>query len=496
MQDLQALVLASVLVNGDCGAVPIQVEQGRDPSPLGLKIDLVEGDRIATPFGMSDDGGIRVVNGVSLGKRNQPLAYWVQKTHPGEDDMAIAVGSRNFKRIRAHNPDGSRRFLHLYWQKRIGQTRGEPIFAPVLADFKDLKDWKEAELVAAQVAACFAVFITKENPFDAAVAAARGNTTADGEREEEVIPGQIYYGEAGESVTAVTPGRPTSLFEAFYGAVARQISSATGIPLEVAMRDFRDSNYSQSRAALLEARKCFAMRQTWLVRYFLQPIRERVLFEAWLRGRYDAGDFLARRALWTATTWNTPGWGHIDEEKSMKAAQLALEMRVTSRTRVASALHGGRWSAINRQLAREEKEIAELAGEEGGGGGGVAGLSSTEKAAALTSRANAYGIAVRSGALTPQVEDEEATRAEFGLPAMSAAAKEAWDGEPTRRPITLAPVADNPAVDDEDDEDDDEPIQPDPGDDAEPEDDDEETEDDDEETEDDEEESEDEPETE
>lgn len=452
MADLQALVLASVLVNGDCGAVPINVpmETRGEPSPLGLKVDLIEGDRIANPFGLTSDDGVRVVNGVSLGRRNQPLAYWVARQHPG-DDLPASVGARTYRRIRRHNPDGSLRFLHLYWQKRIGQTRGEPIFSSVLSDFKDLGDWKEAELVASQVAACFAVFVTKENPFDAAVAAARGNTASGGEREEEVVPGQIYYGEPGESVTSVTPGRPNGLFESFYGAVARQIASATGIPLEVAMRDFRDSNYSQSRAALLEARKCFAARQTWLVRYFLQPIFDRVLFEAWLRGKFAAGDFLARRHLWTKTNWNTPGWGHIDEEKSMRAAELGLKMRVTSRTRIASALHGGRWSAINRQLAREEAQIAEVAQEDGGG------ENNAEKSAALANKANAYGVAVRAGAITPQIDDEEATRAEFGLPPMSDAAREAWEAEATRRPITLAPASGsglNPAVEDDEDEDD------------------------------------------
>lgn len=469
MADIQALVLASVLVNGDIGAMPIQVEQGRDPSPLGLKVDLVEGDRIASPFGMKRDDGIRIVNGISLGRRNQPLAYWVQKNHPGDDVLGLP-GDRKFKRIRAHNADGSRRFLHLYFQKRVGQSRGEPIFAPVLADFKDLGDWKEAELVASQVAACFAVFVTKENPFDAAVAAARGNQHPDGERDQEVVPGMISYMNQGESVTATNPGRPNGLFESFYGAVARQIASATGIPLEVAMRDFRDSNYSQSRAALLEARKCFASRQTWLVRYLLQPIWDRVLFEAWLRGRFGATDFLARRSLWTKTSWQTPGWGHLDEQKSMSAAKMGLEMRVTTREQITSALNGRSFDEVNRQLAREEAAIAEVSGgdEDGGGAAGV-GVSESERVAALANRANAYGVAVRAGALTPQIEDEEATRRRFGLPEMSAAAREAWELEATRRPITLAPAASsglNPAAEDDDtnddEPDDDEPPAPPP----------------------------------
>lgn len=54
------------------------------------------------------------------------------------------------------------------------------------------------------------------------------------------------------------------------------------------------------------------------------------------------------------------------------------------------------------------------------------------------SLADAYGIAVRAGALTPQRDDEDFFRKEVKLPTTSKDVKSAWDDDGgVRRPITL-----------------------------------------------------------
>ncbi len=57
----------------------------------------------------------------------------------------------------------------------------------------------------------------------------------------------------------------------------------------------------------------------------------------------------------------------------------------------------------------------------------------------VKSKFDAYGVAVRAGAITPAIEDEETFRTEAGLPAMPKAVRGAWaDDKGFRRPITLA----------------------------------------------------------
>lgn len=51
---------------------------------------------------------------------------------------------------------------------------------------------------------------------------------------------------------------------------------------------------------------------------------------------------------------------------------------------------------------------------------------------------DAYGVGVRAGALTPQIDDERKFRASLDLPDLSEDVEDVWADEPTRRPITLA----------------------------------------------------------
>lgn len=56
----------------------------------------------------------------------------------------------------------------------------------------------------------------------------------------------------------------------------------------------------------------------------------------------------------------------------------------------------------------------------------------------LKSKFDAYGVAVRAGAITPCDADEIEFRREAGLPAMTSAVKGAWEEDQGfRRPITL-----------------------------------------------------------
>jgi hypothetical protein len=59
----------------------------------------------------------------------------------------------------------------------------------------------------------------------------------------------------------------------------------------------------------------------------------------------------------------------------------------------------------------------------------------------LKAKFDAYGVAVRAGAITPCDADEDEFRKEAGLPAMTPAVKGAWkEDKGFRRPITLAPA--------------------------------------------------------
>ena len=81
----------------------------------------------------------------------------------------------------------------------------------------------------------------------------------------------------------VNPGRPNPNFDPFVIAVLKQIGAALEIPYEILIMAF-SSNYSASRAAILEFFKVVKMYRAWFVADFCQPIYEEWLSEAVAKG--------------------------------------------------------------------------------------------------------------------------------------------------------------------------------------------------------------------
>lgn len=65
----------------------------------------------------------------------------------------------------------------------------------------------------------------------------------------------------------VNPGRPNPNFDPFVIAVLKQIGAALEIPYEILIMAF-SSNYSASRAAILEFFKVVKMYRAWFVADF------------------------------------------------------------------------------------------------------------------------------------------------------------------------------------------------------------------------------------
>lgn len=141
------------------------------------------------------------------------------------------------------------------------------------------------------------------------------------------------------------------------------------------------------------------------------------------------GDTTARTAYYNAlysVSAITPN--QIREEEGMKRSDNpALDMYY---------MQTSNFSPIDTALKSQELDNEAKAGTLGGGEGEE--VLTKVKFDNLKSKFDAYGVAVRAGALTPQTADEDSFRKEAGLPAMSEQVNEAWkDDGGVRRPITL-----------------------------------------------------------
>lgn len=439
---LTRMVLHSRLVSGD---VPVLLPFLERPGcPYGLKIQVLEADRVSNPQWSADTperaGGVERHQ-----QTGEPIAFWVASKHPG----SRSARGIEWKRIPAFTPSGRPNMLLIYDKRRPGQVRGVPDLAPVIEPLKQLGRYSQAEIDAAVVSSFLTVFVKSDQP-DGALAPMQPTAQIGGaasDKDFKLGPAAVLGLEPNESIETVTPGRPNTAFDPFVMAVLRQIGVALELPFEILIKHFTAS-YSAARAAIVEAWKYFMVERAILRDQFCQPIYEALIFEAVARGRVAAPGFLSGdpiiRKAYLGARWIGPGRGQIDEKKEVEAAALRVQHHFSTKADETAAISGGDYEANLRQRRREivaEQGLPATAAwsaspdDDENADRPETGDSDLET---LRERADAYGIGVRAGLITPQQEDEEFFRARARLPSMSPAAVANWrKHHGIRDPITL-----------------------------------------------------------
>lgn len=369
---MQQLALTSWLMSGDCFAL-IKRKKATQLNPYGLRLHLIEADRVATPSSAVPSPGVNYTtavlenkhwcyDGVEVDADGAVVAYHVRNTYPQEYTGQIT----DFVRIPAYGTKtGLPNILHVMDSERPEQYRGVSILAQVIEQILQVKRYTDSELMAAVVESFFTAFIkvegdTSDFPFD--------ELTPEGEIDEpyddteyEMGPGQINVLKPGEDVTFGDPKRPTSGFSAFAQSLATQIGAALEIPAGLLLKQFTAS-YSASRAELLEAWKAFRMRRTWFVDDFCQPVWELWLSEAVALGRIDAPGFFTdplRHAAYLNCEWIGTPEGQLDPVKEISAQILAIEHGLTTHEAAAMQLNSSSWDANIKRLEYENERLAQ-----------------------------------------------------------------------------------------------------------------------------------------
>ena len=364
---LQQLTFLNALLSGDSFA--LMNTSRRTGSIYDLRIELIEADRVSTP----DKERVNPLfcEGVEKNEAGEVVAYHISKFHPLS---FVDRKPREWVRVAAYGEKtGRRNILHVMNRERIGQIRGVPFLSPVIETIKQLGRYTEAEVLAAVIDGLFTVFIEKESasdevPFGEAVPEELQVDTED-EDSIELAPGAVIDLGEGEKANMVNPGRPNANFDPFVIAVTKQIGAALEIPYEILIMAF-NSNYSASRAAILEFFKVIKMYRAWFVADFCQPIYEEWLSEAVAKGRIKAPGFFNDpiiKSAYCSAEWSGPSAGQLDPTKEVQAADLRVQGGYSTREREARELTGTDFYKNIKQRKREEellKEVGKNAGQQ------------------------------------------------------------------------------------------------------------------------------------
>lgn len=354
--DITYLVLRSALESGDVFALLPHVL--RKTSPYGLKIQLVEADRVRNENDARDTATLTA--GVEKDSFGAPKKYHISTTHPGTVKTPF---ERKWDKRDVFSKSGRRNIIHVHEKLRPGQTRGVPYLAPVTELLKQLGKFTNAEVMAAVLNSYFTVFVKSDNG-DTGLSVFQDSAETGGkasDKDYKLGMGAFARLGKGETIEFADPKRPSQNFDQFVQAIFRQIGTALGLPFEVLVQHFQKS-YSAARTSMLLAWKMFNTRRSWLVNHFCDPVYEAWLEEAVLRGRVAAPGFLDNsiiRQAYLGNTWIGPSPGQIDPVKETKAAGERIALRLTTRSGEAAAI-GEDFDQNIEQAAREEKTIKDL----------------------------------------------------------------------------------------------------------------------------------------
>lgn len=369
--EIQQVACMSWLMNGDA-CVLLEYERPTRTLPYGLRIHLIESDRVSTPhstgnnvhlYATDPDTKNRIFNGVEVDSNNRVMAYHICSTYPNSNLYA----KKEWKRVKAFgDKTGTPNVLMIYETERAEQYRGVPYLAPVIESLKQLTRYSEAEMMAAVINGFFTVFVksekgTSEMGFTGVMY--EEDQITDDDVNYELGPGMVNMLAPGEDIEIADAKRPSSNFDAFTTSLAKYVGAALEIPVEILVKNF-SSSYSASRAALLEAWKAFRMKRSWMAADFCQPVYEIFLAEAIGSGRLKAPGFFLDpliRMAYCGAQWNGPAQGMIDPVKEVNAAEKRINIGISTRQRETIEMTGGDFDNNIAQLARE-RQLMKAAG--------------------------------------------------------------------------------------------------------------------------------------
>lgn len=346
--EIQRMLIQRKTVDGEAFVKLTVNEKERFP----LKLQIIRPDLLDDSLMTAPGTGRIVRGGIELDDYLRPVAYWIKKKSA---DGWETAGSEWIP---------AKEILHLWQKKHPDQIRGISDLAAIAHRVKDLDEYLKAENMAAFMAACYSIFIVKNNYGGVGVGNMAGQksglTDIEGKSVEKVRPGMIVRLAQGEDIKAANPGRPASTASDITELYTRMIGSGVGLSYEMVSRDFNGSSYSAARQGNLEDRRTFQPMQQWLVTHFCEPVYRAFLDTMYLSGALDMPGYADQKAEYQKAEWIAPGWQSIDPEKEMQADVLAMKSGTLTLGQQCAG-HGYDWRDQLDQMAKE-KEYAENLG--------------------------------------------------------------------------------------------------------------------------------------
>lgn len=327
---------------------------------------IIDPDRLSNPNWRSDTATLR--GGKERDADGTTIAFHIRSAHPG--DTYLGAQRAVWDRVPRETDWGRPIVIHHSEPTRAGESRPVSPLAPILAKFRMLGRYDQAELQAAILNAVFAAFL--ESPFSGEelmqgmdnVVQYQDLREATHERMGMKVDGvRINMLAPGEKFEMTQAARPAVAFAAFEAACLRNCASAMGISYEQLSMDWSQTNYSSARGALMEVWRNVTARKSHFAQGAVMPH-----YMAWMEEAFDLGyleappgapEFWAAPVAYLGADWIGPARGWVDPVKEAQGSQLRQEAGVSTLEKEA-AEQGGDYKEIMIQRRREMDEAKAL----------------------------------------------------------------------------------------------------------------------------------------
>lgn len=311
LADVQRLAERYLLRDGESFVIFSDV--GRADKPVPLQAEVIDPRRIETPPEHAGDPFVRF--GIRTDSKGDILGYYVRSSVPND------TRERELK----YTWFPADRVCHIYEQLWADQTRGIPWFAAVLNDVRDFKDFREATVIAAQVAACVTMVVGTN---DEQLLATGASAPAD----EDLQPGRILFRPIGTEFSTLTPAQPATTFGMFSEHSFLNLASALKWPFGWLTKDRRRASYSAGKLEEIEGGIVIRSDQQRLNDAFNARLWNQFVVECVILGVVSIDPTAFRRAPWLYTRAKLTGPGRplIDPAREVRALVEAKNENLTT----------------------------------------------------------------------------------------------------------------------------------------------------------------------
>lgn len=299
------------------------------------------------------------VLGVELGENRRRLGYWFTRdpispfSHVRHSDLQFVPAMNEDSDWKTPN------VLHVRDPRRVTQTRGVSIFAPIFDYLGMFEDQNFQQLVKSQLANMFLIRRQRAENFNPSYLNKRFTSGVDSDDQpaavdrllEELYPGAELQGFPGEQIDLLSANIPANEWFHHMRLVLRIIGISLGMPYVLMMLDTADTNFHGYRGAIVEAREVFRDFQEWFAGQWHTPVVEHYLHR-WADQDPAVGRLRDRslkharakkspkggRFHFLRHSWVYPGWASVDGLKDAQEHAIGLATSTLPRSVIAKRL--------------------------------------------------------------------------------------------------------------------------------------------------------------